>query len=136
MPRKTRVTTKKLDDVFRDIMRRTDRDGVHRAKCHRCGRGFPEASLQCAHGFSRRYRGTRWTEEANFCLCNKCHIFFTWRPIEWDDYMKNAWGEERYSEFRRQAQAITKADKEALYEKLKLRLQEIRDESSLRRTGG
>jgi len=115
---KPKITTKKLDDVFRDIMR-------SQGKCHRCGRGPEQVVLQCAHGFSRRYRGTRWLEEANFCLCSGCHMFFTWRPIEWDDYMRNTWGEETYEHYRALAQAITKADKPALYAQLKARLEEI-----------
>ena len=127
MPRKTKVTTKKLDDVFRDIMRKTDPGGAHRARCHRCGKGFPQVVLQCAHGFSRRYRGTRWVEAANFCLCSGCHTFMTWRPIEWDDYMRNAWGDAKYERLRAQAQAITKADKEELYLRLKARLKEINE---------
>ena len=119
MPRKKPITTKKLDDVFRDIMR-------SRGKCHRCGRGREHGViLQCAHGFSRRYRGTRWTEEDNFCLCSNCHVFFTWRPIEWDNYMRNAWGEEKYDRIK--AQAITKPDKKEIYERLLARLKELTD---------
>jgi hypothetical protein len=54
-------------------------------------------------------------------------MYFTYRPIEWDDYMKRAWGEEKYWRIRRQAQAITKHDKEALYDELRARLKEIQD---------
>jgi hypothetical protein len=122
--RKVKVTTKKLDDLFRDIMRAQGR-------CHRCGRRSPEVVLQCAHGFSRRYRGTRWDEEANFCLCSGCHFYFTHRPIEWDDYMKNVWGEEKYWRIRRQAQAVTKTDKQKLYERLKRRSEELENASNV-----
>jgi hypothetical protein len=123
MARKIKVTTKKLDDLFRDIMRAQGR-------CHRCGRGWPQVVLQCAHGFSRRYRGTRWDEDANFCLCSGCHFYFTHRPIEWDDYMENVWGEEKYWRFRLQAQKITKIDKQELYSRLKARLEELNASSA------
>jgi len=128
MPRKPKITTKKLDDLFRDIMR-------SQGKCHRCGRRSPQVILQCAHGFSRRYRGTRWVEEANFCLCSRCHLFMTFRPIEWDDYMRHAWGEEKYDRLRAQAQAITKTDKQELYDRLKARLEELSNESRAEESG-
>jgi hypothetical protein len=127
MPRKPRITTKKLDDLFGQIMR-------SRERCDYCGRGrVSGVVLQCAHGFSRRYRGTRWTEEANFCLCSGCHMFFTYRPIEWDDYMRRAWGEEKYDRLRAQAQAITKPDKQEIYDRLKKRLEELNDAGAMAR---
>jgi hypothetical protein len=30
--------------------------------------------------------------EANaFALCRGCHVYFTHRPLEWDDWLKDAW---------------------------------------------
>jgi len=116
---RVKIKESKLDAIFSQIMR-------SRGKCDFCGRGREHGVvLQCAHGFSRRYRGTRWTEEANFCLCSGCHMKFTHDPIGWDDYMQATWGEEKYNRLRAQAQAITKADREEILEKLKKRLEEI-----------
>ena len=55
-----------------------------------CESGRPNHAgpLQCAHGFSRRYMGTRWITQNAFSLCAGCHVYFTHRPIEWDEWMR------------------------------------------------
>ena len=120
MARKPKVTTSKLDTLFSLIMR-------SKGRCDFCGKSRHVAVLQCLHGFSRRYRGTRWEEDANFCLCSGCHVMFTYDPIAWDNWMRAVWGDEKYWEVRRRAQAITKPDKQAIYERLKARLAELED---------
>lgn len=57
-------------------------------------------NLQCAHGFSRRYRNVRWNFNNAWCLCAGCHTFFTHRPIEWDVWMLDTMGVELYTEVR------------------------------------
>jgi hypothetical protein len=57
--------------------------------------------LQGAHGISRRYRNTRWLPINGFCLCAAHHVYFTYRPLEWEDYIRAAWGETVYDELRR-----------------------------------
>lgn len=61
----------------------------------RCESGRPNHAgpLQCAHGFSRRYEGTRWNRYNAFCLCAGCHVYFTHRPLEWDDWLLAQMGE-------------------------------------------
>jgi hypothetical protein len=59
--------------------------------CKRCGSAH---NPQCAHIVSRRYRATRWmtgNPGGAVCLCSRCHMMFTHRPLEWD-----AWVEGRY----------------------------------------
>ena len=64
------------------------------------GRDKHAGPLQCAHGFSRRYHGTRWELRNAFSLCAGCHVFFTHRPIEWDEWMRGRMGAERYEALR------------------------------------
>lgn len=79
-----------LDRLF-SILVRVDGQCVH------CG---ATSGLQCAHGFSRRYRSVRWDSRNAFCLCQRCHMFFTHRPLEWDEWLRNRWGEPLYYELR------------------------------------
>jgi hypothetical protein len=56
------------------------------------GRSKHAGNLQCAHGFSRRYEGTRWDLSNAFCLCAGCHVYFTHRPLEWDEWLRSGLG--------------------------------------------
>lgn len=77
-------------------------------------------SLQAAHGFSRRYRGTRWNLLNGFCLCAGHHMAFTHDPLLWDDHLVSAWGLPVYEELRRLARRTTKdLDLEEIVAKLK-----------------
>lgn len=82
--------TKVCDGLFGKIIRST-------GECVHCAQTF---DLQCAHGFSRGYRAVRWDERNAFCLCRGCHLYFTVRPIEWDDWLRARWGDELYTELR------------------------------------
>ncbi len=67
--------------------------------------------LQCAHGFSRRYRNVRWDMRNAFCLCVRCHMFYTHRPLEWDEWLLDRWGFELYYEIRKLAlDTVNKVD--------------------------
>jgi hypothetical protein len=57
-------------------------------------------NLQCAHGFSRRYRSVRWDERNAFALCRGCHVYFTHRPLEWDEWLRRVWGDDLYAVLR------------------------------------
>lgn len=65
--------------------------GIVRAagKCRLCG---SQERLQAAHGFSRRYLGTRWDLRNGWCLCAGCHIRETHDPISWDQFMRRDLG--------------------------------------------
>lgn len=84
--------TKVCDGLFGKIIR-------SRGACEieTCGQTF---DLQCAHGWSRGYRAVRWDERNAFCLCRGCHLKYTMRPIEWDDWLRQRWGDELYAELR------------------------------------
>lgn len=66
--------------------------------------------LQAAHGFSRRYRGTRWLPINGFCLCAGDHLTMTYNPIAWDDWLRARWGAPVYAELRRLALKTAKPD--------------------------
>jgi hypothetical protein len=74
--------------------------------------------LQAAHGFSRRYVGTRWVLLNGFCLCNGCHVYYTHEPLGWDDFLRIRWGELVYEELRRLALLGGRPDYELTYSDL------------------
>jgi hypothetical protein len=76
-------------------------------------------SLQWAHGFSRRYRATRWLPINGFCLCAGCHWFYSTRPLEWSEFMGRMLGEQVYENLRRLALKNEKQDMPAVLAKLK-----------------
>ena len=57
-------------------------------------------NLQCAHGFSRSYKATRWDRRNGFCLCAGCHVFYTHHPIEWAEWMLDRLGDRTLKELR------------------------------------
>lgn len=94
-----------LDRMFSALVRNV---GV----CEICG---ATSDHQCAHGFSRRYLSVRWDRRNAFCLCRGCHMKYTHRPLEWDEWLRARWGEDLYWEMRHLAlQTGVKVDYEAL----------------------
>lgn len=75
--------------------------------CVECGR---TQFIQCAHGFSRRYLPTRTDFRNAFPLCRRCHVFYTHRPLEWDNWLRNRWGDEEYAELRALSLSGTRVD--------------------------
>ena len=82
-----------LDKWFSVIVRAEGR-------CRRCG---TTEGLQCAHIVSRRYSGTRFSRDNAMCLCARCHMYFTHRPLEWDEYVTSLMGESAYADLKRRA---------------------------------
>lgn len=78
-----------------------------RGVCANCG---ATSDLQWAHGFSRSYRTIRHDLRNGFCLCRACHMRFTHRPLEWDDWLQAEWGPHLYDEMRDLALRGTRAD--------------------------
>lgn len=73
--------------------------------CERCG-GVD--NLQCAHIVSRRYNHTRTDLRNAFCLCAKCHLHFTYHPVEFGRFVEERIGKELYDELYKQAQSNDK----------------------------
>ena len=88
-PTKTQLL-KKCDATFGKVVRSCGR-------CDACG--FTD-HIQCAHGFSRSYRSVRWDRRNAFPLCRSCHVYYTHRPLQWDQYLRDAWGEPLYALLR------------------------------------
>lgn len=90
-PRRQRKTSRaamgrKADALFSLIVRR---NGCHEAAvspAHECVGG-----IQCAHIVSRSYRSTRWDEDNAMGLCAGRHVFYTHRPLEWEDFVAQNW---------------------------------------------
>lgn len=52
--------------------------------CEECG---SQRNLQCAHIISRSYSRIRVDFRNAVCLCQGCHMFFTNRPLEWEEWV-------------------------------------------------
>jgi hypothetical protein len=93
----------------------------------RCEMTGATTGLQAAHGFSRKYRGTRWLPINGFCLSAAAHLTMTYDPIRWDDWIRERWGQPVYDELRALALKTAKPDLPAivasLEEELKRRTQ-------------
>jgi hypothetical protein len=116
VPTKTALL-KKCDTLFSRIVR-------SRGACENCHDSNP-LTLQCAHGFSRRYRGTRWDERNSCALCRSCHVFFTHRPIEWDIWLQRTWGLGTYEQMKELALNLPTPDPAAELVRLTARWAEI-----------
>jgi len=91
------------DSLWSQIVRRREGGCVSNRPTHAGG-------FQAAHGFSRRYHATRWNLRNGFKLCQGCHVFFTHRPLEWEDFLLEALGELGYIGLRCNALANERQD--------------------------
>jgi hypothetical protein len=82
------------------------------------------SNLQGAHGFSRSYKATRWLPINGFALTQSEHVYYTWRPLEWDSLLRERWGQPVYDELRAIAIANKKQDMPAVLAKLKAEARE------------
>lgn len=72
----------------------------------RCGGG-----LQAMHGFGKKaYPGVRYAVWNGFAGCAAAHTYYSFRPPEWENYLRSRWGEELYQQRLREAMAIRKYD--------------------------
>jgi len=104
---------KKADNLFHALVRAT-------GSCQ-SGRDTHKGPLQCAHGFSRRYLASRWDVRNAWCFCAGCHLFYTHRPLEWDEWMRVKMGT-TYWLVRYAALHGEEPDKSKTVEQLKARL--------------
>lgn len=98
--KKRQSLSKQCDTLCAEIIKRraghecqSRRDVVH------------DFAVQWAHGFGRGYHAVRWDLRNSWCLCRSCHMYYTHRPIQWDDWMRETLGEAEYADLR--ALAVT-----------------------------
>ena len=106
--KKPKYNKKIADTLFSVIIRSA-------GKCFRCGNTY---NLQCAHIFSRGYYTIRWSFDNAVCLCSGCHIYFTYKPLEWEDFIKSKFGEAKWMDLRKRALTYQKIDYKAIVENL------------------
>lgn len=115
-PRKERKTPraklKKMADKLWSLIIRAA------GKCRMCGSG---ERLQAAHGFSRRYLGTRFDLRNGWCLCSGCHMRYTHDPLSWDNIIRSELGV-LYDPMRQTALGKSLPDYEAIIADLKTKL--------------
>ena len=114
-PRKKASLLKECDTLFGKIVRLPGRC----VSCHGTD------VIQAAHGFSRRYRAVRWDERNCFPLCRAEHVYFTHRPLEWDAWLRETWGESLYTELRVLAMTGPNPLLKDVLERLRLRWSEL-----------
>ena len=106
--KKRKASMRDCDRLWSQLVR-TKNDGrcylIGRVEGHTCN-----GPIQAAHGFSRRYRGTRWNLLNGWPMCSAGHLRLTYDPIGWDMLITAWWGEELYQEMRAKALAPTKVD--------------------------
>ena len=73
-----------------------NRDGA----CRECG---TVANLQCAHIISRSYKSIRTSASNAVTLCREHHVYFTHRPLEWEEWVVAEFGRDYYESLRKQA---------------------------------
>ena len=121
----------KLADDLHSIALRTVREGCELAgepeiRAERCvGVGAHPAQLQCAHGFTREDKGTRFDYSNTFSLCAACHRKHTPSGAAWYDWMERRLSSGIYSHVQNRARVLTKRDRHALLEVCSERLRDI-----------
>lgn len=99
---------RECDRIWGELVRAKN-DGVcwllGRTDGHTC-----KGPIQAAHGFSRRYRATRWLTVNGFPLCAGGHLKYTYDSVSWNWWLGQWWGEQRFEQLRVQAMLGAKVD--------------------------
>lgn len=91
----------KADRLFSQVIRQHGR-------CESCQR---RENLQCAHIISRRFNLTRCDTRNAFCLCARCHMYYTDHPVEFAEFVMGSWAGTHYDALRHKSQSVkTKTD--------------------------
>ena len=98
----------KADGLFSKIIRTYGR-------CRRCG---SISNLQCAHIVSRWYHAVRWDFDNAVCLCSGCHVYYTYRPLEWEEWVDKIFGKEYHYKLKQKALTQTPPTYEEIIEVL------------------
>lgn len=109
MSKKRQNYMKKADVLFSKLVR--DRDGC----CLNCG---ATEYLQCAHIHSRSYKSIRTDFDNAVALCRGCHVKFTHRPLEWEEWVNERFPG-RWTDLKAKALRYEKVDWKLRYQTLK-----------------
>jgi len=82
--------------------------------CQKCGRVYSQdnaGNLQVAHFHSRRHENTRFDTDNTLCLCGiPCHHYFDTHRTEFEEFMLERLGRERYDLLELKAHITKKRD--------------------------
>ena len=82
--------------------------------CQKCGQPYSSdnaGSLEVAHFHSRRHENTRFDEENTLCLCRvRCHQYFDTHRTEFEAFMLERLGQEKYDLLELRAHITKKRD--------------------------
>lgn len=56
--------------------------------------------IQACHGFSRGYMGTRYLLDNGFSGCAAHNLWAELKPLEYDEFLRAVWGQEKYGRLR------------------------------------
>lgn len=115
MSRKRQNYMKQADALFSRFIR--ERDGF----CQACG---TTSDLQCAHIISRSYKSIRTHRLNAVALCRSCHVKFTHRPLEWQDFVDERWPG-RWDMLREIALSYERVDWKGERDRLKAELERL-----------
>lgn len=115
MTKKRQNYMRQADALFSKFIR--ERDG----RCQACGTAD---NLQCAHIISRSYKAIRTHQWNAVALCRGCHVRFTHRPLEWEDFVESRWPG-RWVMLRELALSYERVDWKAERDRLKAELKRL-----------
>jgi 5-methylcytosine-specific restriction endonuclease McrA len=107
-----RITEEKCDTLFSLIVRARDA-----YRCRMCGyQGRPkDGIMQCAHGWERDRRNTRFDLDNAWTLCRGCHKKYTHNFTGWTAWMRKNQGDEKFEQVWARAQITVKLDYAAVW---------------------
>ena len=99
---KTQRERTKLRKEADKLVRRKilERDGrcMDEERVHRCA-----GPLQWTHLISRGYLAVRYDDDNSVAMCQGAHMFYTKRPLEWEDWRIAFLGQARWDALRARA---------------------------------
>lgn len=90
--------------------------------CQMCG---VEPAEQWCHIFGRSYWALRWNPENAVGGCKACHLRYTYKPLEWEDWAIARLGEETWQAMRMRAVRGGMPDTGIVISELRLLLEEV-----------
>ena len=93
--KKLRPNKKQADDLFREIVNKK-----YNSICVNCNSKYHP---QVAHLISRGYYTVRWDINNAVILCSSCHVKFTFKPLQWEQWIIKRIGQFEYDNLKRKA---------------------------------